>query len=430
MPRVLPPRSTSHHRLRFPPVRRTVLPIVAVLLASIVAASPAPAAPEEGAGARRGDPFLRGDANGDRRVSLADVLAILEHLHRGRSLACSDAADVDDSGTIEATDFVFLLGTIFYRHSAPPPPWPRVGEDPTPDALVCTNRRAGRGAGVEEPAGPGQEGPGEGVGAGAGPCSLPHGGADTEFILFLTRDVWVHPGQRDLRLPVAMSSVEGVEALTLSVRCDPAKLALRDLDFRGTVLDRARGPSSWSHTFVGLSEEGYLASAVVLDLLDPERKLETPRFETIAHLVLDVPESVRPGEELLITFDQTPAPDDLPPIRNELVRGGRAVPASTCGVRVHVAPAEDVFLRGDANRDGDIAFSDPVQVILHVFGRLDRSLPCPDAADANDDGTIGLTDAVVLLRYLFSGGSSPSPLLIPGIDSPRDDDPLGCGAPP
>ncbi len=84
--------------------------------------------------------FLRGDANGDGRLDLSDVIKFLTHQFLGgETLDCLDAADVDDNGRLELTDAVKSLyyqftGTV----SEPEPPGPfDCGPDPTMDTLTC-----------------------------------------------------------------------------------------------------------------------------------------------------------------------------------------------------------------------------------------------------------------------------------------------------
>jgi hypothetical protein len=82
-------------------------------------------------------------------------------------------------------------------------------------------------------------------------------------------------------------------------------------------------------------------------------------------------------------------------------------------------PLAPLFRRGDADGNGVLGLSDPIQVLQMLFlgGSLDQD--CADAADVDDDGAVGLTDAVVLLNYLFLAGPPPPP---PG--------PASCGADP
>lgn len=83
------------------------------------------------------------------------------------------------------------------------------------------------------------------------------------------------------------------------------------------------------------------------------------------------------------------------------------------------------FIRGDANLDGTVDVSDPLRVLLHLFGGM--PLECEDAGDANDDELLNLTDVLSILGYLFQQGPPPpSPFPDPGTD-PGAEGPLGCG---
>lgn len=87
-----------------------------------------------------GPTFLRGDANGDCTVNVADAVAILNNLFGGgEEPACLDAADVDDDGAVVITDPVNLLNFLFSGGPAPAAPGPdNPGPDPTEDMLgVC-----------------------------------------------------------------------------------------------------------------------------------------------------------------------------------------------------------------------------------------------------------------------------------------------------
>ncbi len=85
-----------------------------------------------------GSLFIRGDANGsDSAPDVGDVIAILEYLFSGNDLSCFDAADVNDTGTLDIADAIFLLEYLFSSQSPPPAPFPDLGPDPTEDSLGC-----------------------------------------------------------------------------------------------------------------------------------------------------------------------------------------------------------------------------------------------------------------------------------------------------
>jgi uncharacterized delta-60 repeat protein len=64
------------------------------------------------------------------------------------------------------------------------------------------------------------------------------------------------------------------------------------------------------------------------------------------------------------------------------------------------------FLRGDANKDGNISLSDVVCLINYLF----KFGPTPEpiqSGDANCDGKVSLSDIVYLINYLFKFGPAP-----------------------
>lgn len=83
--------------------------------------------------------FIRGDANSDSAVNVADVIAILESLFVGTGpLSCPDAGDANDDGGLDISDPIAILSYLFTAGAAPAPPFPVAGVDPTADALGCT----------------------------------------------------------------------------------------------------------------------------------------------------------------------------------------------------------------------------------------------------------------------------------------------------
>ena len=45
--------------------------------------------------------------------------------------------DTDDSGLLDITDAIYLLGFLFQGGPAPPAPYPAPGKDATQDVLDC-----------------------------------------------------------------------------------------------------------------------------------------------------------------------------------------------------------------------------------------------------------------------------------------------------
>ena len=81
--------------------------------------------------------FMRGDANGDGIVDIADVSALFEGLFSSGDLPCEDAGDANDDGYLDISDPTYILSYLFWDGAAPPHPFPRAGADPTDDRLTC-----------------------------------------------------------------------------------------------------------------------------------------------------------------------------------------------------------------------------------------------------------------------------------------------------
>lgn len=103
-----------------------------------IAAAPASSALLAVAQTSVAKPFLRGDANSDGSLDLADAVATLLYLFIGQdAVRCAEAADADDDGRLTVTDPVRVLNFLFRGGPALPPPAEAPGFDPTPDGLGC-----------------------------------------------------------------------------------------------------------------------------------------------------------------------------------------------------------------------------------------------------------------------------------------------------
>ncbi|MCI0650367.1 MAG: FG-GAP-like repeat-containing protein [Planctomycetes bacterium] len=90
-----------------------------------------------GTPAANGD-FVRGDANGDGALDLADAITLESFLLEGGSEPpCLDAADANDDGVVNLADSTYLLAYLFSLGPVPPPPFPAAGPDPTSDSFAC-----------------------------------------------------------------------------------------------------------------------------------------------------------------------------------------------------------------------------------------------------------------------------------------------------
>jgi hypothetical protein len=84
--------------------------------------------------------FFRTDANGDGKVGIADVIVIANNLFTAQFVFfdCPEMLDVDDDGILDLGDPIALAAYLFQAGPPPPPPFGSCGEDPTLDALGCS----------------------------------------------------------------------------------------------------------------------------------------------------------------------------------------------------------------------------------------------------------------------------------------------------
>lgn len=86
--------------------------------------------------------FIRGDANGDAMVNVADVVLTLDHLFTGAGASCRDALDTNDDGRVDVADAVFAVMYLFGAGTSLPAPFPSCGVDPTADGTDCVSNEA------------------------------------------------------------------------------------------------------------------------------------------------------------------------------------------------------------------------------------------------------------------------------------------------
>ena len=85
-----------------------------------------------------GDPFFRGDCNGDGVINITDAIFHLDALVGiGGDFPCQDACDSNDDGSDDIADPIHSLNFIFLDGPAPPAPYPGCGADATVDDLSC-----------------------------------------------------------------------------------------------------------------------------------------------------------------------------------------------------------------------------------------------------------------------------------------------------
>ncbi len=88
--------------------------------------------------AHAAETFIRGDVDGDGKITITDAVNTLNYLFKsGSEPGCLDAADVNDDGKIDVADAIGGLNYLFMGANAPPAPFPEAGFDLTKDELGC-----------------------------------------------------------------------------------------------------------------------------------------------------------------------------------------------------------------------------------------------------------------------------------------------------
>ena len=127
-----------------------------------------------------------------------------------------------------------------------------------------------------------------------------------------------------------------------------------------------------------------------------ERGLDLEPFKDTDLLLVDI-QSSPTGPSFWARYVTDPASlaPVIPPITEQ----------RTCIHRILTVKFGPRFHRGDANGDGRLDITDPIAVLLHLFGGM--QLACIEAANADDDSKVDITDAIRLLMFLFATAEAP-----------------------
>ena len=86
-----------------------------------------------------GNQFIRGDANVDGMVNIADGIEMLSFLFSGATIDCLAAADMNSDGSVDISDPIGLFGFLFQGQAAPGAPFPNCGNDTVLPILACAS---------------------------------------------------------------------------------------------------------------------------------------------------------------------------------------------------------------------------------------------------------------------------------------------------
>jgi hypothetical protein len=380
--------------------------------------------------------FVRGDANLDGRVSLADASFLVDALYLGGPKPkCLDAVDTDDDGRIdvdEGADLVALLDWLYRSTGARalPAPFPLPGPDPTSDALDC-----------------------------ADPAVVPPGPPAPGFELGWETPPVIQRGAKGIEFYILGTTAEGVACVAAAYRVDRTIVKALSIDVTNTILPRRLQESfttspAFRFALVPSADRRYfLLLAGAIFVVEPEirlppaqaleggeggggggaaglERIEFPATEgpiakeRLFRVVLGIEEDAPLGKQQLFL----PAEDEDFLVAGSLVHGGGnefgPLPGQGGGGSYKATAGSDdgeiladgeQFLRGNMNLDEKVDISDAISTFGYLF--LGAAQPsCLDAVDANDDGQVDISDPTYTLNWLFLGKSAPP-----------DPGPLACG---
>ncbi len=367
------------------------------------------------------DPFVRGDANLDGVISLADASLISDlFVASPPQPKCEDSADVTDNGALSPADVFYLLSWIFRGNTTPPPPpipapFPARDADPTADALDCADSKI-------KPAGP----------------------PDPEYKLQWEGPEAVVRGQGGVEIFLRASTGAPIQAFSIAYRVNRKLIASVQVDFEGTIFPAARRTAFEAspvfrvetHPSADPNFDVLLVGAIFVEpfgLAGGNPLLQRIQFpatvapiqaQRLLRLKVDIRNDAPVGKGLkalapALGVDlQDPT---LGGVYNEFVARERLLAglAGTLTVNTGINFGEFLFVRGDANHDGSVDIADAVYTLWYVAAG-GAEPPCRIAADVQDDDEVNLSDPVYTLNWLFRGGESmPAPNVFTGCQRTR-----------
>ena len=303
--------------------------------------------------------FVRGDANPDGVVNIADVISILANIFNA-GVAPAEAQDVNDNGVVEISDPVYLLQFLFSGGNPPPPPFPNPGTDTTPP-----NFPAAPSGNVDFR-----------LGAAAG-CQ-----GDQVF------------------LPMFIDNSVTLEAITVRITYNDLELTNLSVDDTPMISILGQQPDFFDTEI----QPGATKVAAVFSLIQ-NINLGPGTNQNVMNFLFTISAAVATGQTVLVDFTD----DLLLGFFNLASVSGQAELAGVSGGTIDVNCMATEFRRGDVNEDNAVSISDAIALINFLFV-MGPSPNCERTMDCNGDGLLNVADPIALLNALFSSGPTlPGP---------------------
>lgn len=313
--------------------------------------------------------FIRGDANGNGQVDIADSIFILTYVTNGPNIpAILDSADVNDNGEVELTDAVFHLLAIFTGSVTIPAPFPTPGTDTTPSSFPIST---------------------------------------TGLVEFRVGDVDGCPGGQTI-VPLFVTNQLTIEALNFRLVHNPAELTFADANANPLSVVLGDNPDFFDAV---IPFPGVVQISTLFSFLSPSGEGVPPAIDQrLVDVVYAVDAAVAPSQVVPISLEDDPTA--VPPQYNLASINGQVELAVLTNGSITADCNLVEFRRGDANEDGAISISDAVFIVQYLFLGGPQS-QCPRTNDTTGDSFVDIGDAVTLLTRLFDNGP-PLPAPYPG----------------
>ena len=316
--------------------------------------------------------FIRGDANGDGVINIADTITILSFLGDVTvpTPGAIEASDVNDNGTVEIADVSYLNGFLF-GGLVMAPPFPAAGVDPTPDVTF--------------------------------PAAMP----SPDYVFALDSTISSGAAGDLFTVLSTLTNLLPVDGIEQRVVYDAAEYDLISTSGSASL-----------ETLLGIVPAFYLETDspgefVVVSLFDFFGSDSIPTGVQVEILSFEF--NVGLGVLGTIDIDVSFEDDPVSGIYNAVSIDGLAETPTLQGTLGAPGGTDPEYRRGDTNNDGSINLSDAVYLLGNLFPGvgIPTVLECLDSADCNGDGSLNISDPVTLLGAQFGAPTTPLPAPYP-----------------
>ncbi len=307
--------------------------------------------------------FIRGDANADSVINIADPIFSLSYLYNaGAAPAVLDSADTNDNGVIEITDSVFMLLSLFTGGPLPPAPFPAAGVDTTPPNFPTTS---------------------------------------TGEVKFRLENASGCGGGQAV-VEVHITNTVTIEATNMRITYDPNMLGFAEANADPIAVILGDVPAFFS---ADSGAAGVVTIGSIFSLIAPTVEGLQPQVDGhVYNLVFNIGSNVPMGTVVPIDFTDDPAAPNF----NLGSNNGQVILSENTSGSITSNCMSIEYLRGDHNEDGSVSVSDAVHLIEFLFlGGAPSN--CPRTGDTNGSNQVDIADVVHLLNAIFGGTTTIAP---------------------